>query len=171
MRSKIKLSFRIDKIWLLAILIAVVILDQLTKFWAFNSLKDAPEHIIWVLDFRLLFNKGAVLGRGAEFGYFFIIISIIIVLVFLGLVFLKNKYPIQETKYLIAFALVAGGAAGNASDRIFRDDRAVVDFIDFWEWPVFNIADAAITIGVIILITIFLLETKSIKNSDEIQAE
>jgi signal peptidase II len=63
-------------------------------------------------------------------------------------------WRVNETLLAVALALVIGGAVGNVIDRIRFG--AVVDFLDFhvagWHWPAFNIADSAITIGVILLI-------------------
>ena len=62
-----------------------------------------------------------------------------------------NRYPLW-VYVTIAVALVLGGALGNLADRAFRDGQgflggAVIDFIDLQWWPVFNVADAAITVG------------------------
>jgi signal peptidase II len=71
------------------------------------------------------------------------------------------RYPAEKAGLQIAFALILGGAAGNLWDRIF--DGQVTDFIDVFirdhHWPVFNIADSAITLGVIgLAIALFLFE-------------
>ena len=56
----------------------------------------------------------------------------------------------------LAVGLIVGGAIGNSLDRIFRSERAVVDFLDFhlagWHWPAFNLADSAIVLGVAALV-------------------
>lgn len=62
------------------------------------------------------------------------------------IIFLTRKNTIKEQ---IPWGIITGGALGNATDRIFYG--AVTDFIDLHIWPVFNIADAAITIGIILL--------------------
>jgi signal peptidase II len=71
---------------------------------------------------------------------------------------------------------VCGGAAGNVVDRLFRGDAwlrgAVVDFIDFQWWPVFNIADAAITVGaVLLLISTFLAEFRDSRSNKNLASE
>jgi signal peptidase II len=71
---------------------------------------------------------------------------------------------------------VCGGAAGNVVDRLFRGDGwlhgAVVDFIDLQWWPVFNIADAAITVGaVLLLVSTFISEFRDSRSADEISTE
>jgi signal peptidase II len=76
----------------------------------------------------------------------------------------------------LGVSLVCGGAAGNVIDRLFRGDAwlrgAVVDFIDFQWWPVFNVADAAITVGaVLLLIATFLAEFRDSRSDENLASE
>jgi signal peptidase II len=60
---------------------------------------------------------------------------------------------LRSTLMAVAIGLVIGGALGNVGDRLFRDTGgAVVDFVDFGWWPVFNLADSCVTIGAVLLI-------------------
>jgi signal peptidase II len=71
----------------------------------------------------------------------------------------------------IALGLIMGGAAGNLIDRLLRDEGllrgAVVDFIDLQWFPVFNVADAAINIGAVLLVLALLLEARSTDSGRE----
>ncbi len=153
-------NFHSARLWLLVIPCFAVVLDQVTKLWAYEVLKTRPNgmfHIFWVLDFQLLFNSGAILGFGPNSGIFFVVVALVVTIIFIYLVLLKPQTRIQDKKYLFALSLIIGGAVGNAVDRLFRQnpdprqrgfgEGAVVDFIDIGRWPVFNIADVFITIG------------------------
>ena len=73
-----------------------------------------------------------------------------------ALVLIRTMHRTYERTVLVALALVLGGALGNLADRLFRAPGwlrgAVVDFIRLDGWPTFNVADAAITIGAVILV-------------------
>lgn len=139
--------------------------DQLAKFWVVTALELGEKfHLIWLLDIKLGKNYGAILGiGGGDSGILFFSISILIMVAFLALIFLKslpsikNIQSILMTRHFIAFALIVGGAIGNAADRVFRSedgfaDGGVVDFVKFGRWPVFNLADSSITAGIILLV-------------------
>jgi signal peptidase II len=135
-----------------AIAAAVVLFDQLAKHWAINSLSDDRViEVIWTLQFNLAFNSGMAFSTGTGLGPL-IGVGATVVIVWL-LVSIRNP-----TSWLsaIGVGLVIGGAAGNLADRLFRGDGfldgAVVDFIDFQWFPIFNIADAAINVGAALLI-------------------
>ena len=136
----------------------MVAVDQLTKWWAVNELADGP--IVLIDDFlqlRLLFNTGASFSILTNAGPILAIVAFGVI----GLI----VYVLGEASHrveAIALGLVLGGAIGNLIDRLFRGDGfldgAVVDFIDFSFFATFNVADAAINIGVaLLLIAVFLL--------------
>lgn len=143
----------------MALAFAVVVADQLSKTWAVNELTDGRIiHVIWTLQFKLGFNSGMAFSQGEGIGPIIGIIALIAVAVLL--VSLRRTGSVLSS---LGVALVCGGAAGNVIDRLFRGDGwlqgAVVDFIDLQWWPVFNIADAAITVGaVLLLISTFISE-------------
>lgn len=149
--------------WRLAVALAVaagvVVADQATKSWALHHAQPA-RHVLWTLWLDLTFNSGAAfgLGRGAtplvEGGVF----AVLAALVFFG----RRNWPVQGWSAPVGLGLVLGGAIGNLVDRFFRHvpdhPGAVIDFIAAarvghrdW-WPVFNLADAAITVGVAVLV-------------------
>lgn len=147
---------------------AVVLIDQLTKTWAINALDDGRIiHVIWTLQFALGFNSGMAFSQGEGIGPIIGVIALIAVVALL--VSLRKT---GSTMSSLGVSLVCGGAAGNVVDRLFRGDGwlhgAVVDFIDLQWWPVFNIADAAITVGaVLLLISTFMAEFRDSRTKDE----
>ena len=136
-----------------AVAALVVLLDQLTKTWAVNALDDGHDvDVIWTLRFHLTFNGGMAFSQGRGLGPVIGIVAIIVVVILL--VSLRRT---GSTVAAVAVGLVVGGAAGNILDRLFRSGDGflkgeVVDFIDLQWWPVFNVADAAVVIGGILLL-------------------
>jgi signal peptidase II len=129
----------------------VVVLDQLTKHWALDALTDghvtsAPRHVIWTLQFNLSFNSGMAFSTGQGIGP---IIGAAAIVVVAGLALSVRR--VGSPLAVIAAGLVTGGAIGNLSDRLFRGrgglHGSVIDFIDLQWFPIFNVADSAITIG------------------------
>jgi signal peptidase II len=134
------------------IVLLVIVADQLSKFWILRNLR--PGEILWD---NGLFRILHVQNTGAAFGIFkghtpaLIVVDFIGIFVILFLVFgLRNRWPfIKNMLVLTAIGLILGGTIGNLIDRLRMGQ--VTDFIDFKIWPVFNVADASVTIGVIIL--------------------
>ena len=139
---------------------AVVVADQITKHWALNRLSGGRTiDILGSLRFNLSFNSGMAFSQGKGLGPLIAIVGVVVV-AFL-LVGLRRNTPSGA----VFVGLVAGGAAGNIVDRAFRGDAwlrgAVVDFIDLQWWPIFNIADAAICVGGVLLVLSSLRQEKS----------
>lgn len=131
----------------MAIALAVIAIDQLTKHWAVNALTDEPPiHVIWTLQWNLTFNSGMAFSKGQGLGPIIGLVAVVVVVVVL-LGVRKNSNPMVA----IAAGFVVGGALGNLADRIFRGDGwlhgSVVDFIDFQWFPIFNVADMAVNVG------------------------
>ncbi len=131
----------------MAIALAVIAIDQLTKHWAVNALTDEPpRHVIWTLQWNLSFNSGMAFSKGQGIGPIIGLVAVIVVVVIL-LGVRKNSSPVVA----IAAGFVVGGALGNLADRLFRGDGwlhgSVVDFIDFQWFPIFNVADMAVNVG------------------------
>lgn len=136
----------------------IVFLDQLTKYLALSKL--TPGETIPLIGG--IFHLTLVHNQGIAFGFFRRYESLLFILITLSLVVLlvyghyicKEKKPISgvmDCRVSHAFsrwgiALILGGAVGNWIDRVRF--HAVIDFLDFRFWPVFNLADTAITIGV-----------------------
>jgi signal peptidase II len=129
----------------------IVVVDQLTKWWALNALDgDRTIDLVWTLRFALAFNEGMAFSRGTGLGK---VIAVVALGVIVALV--RSLRTNLDVRTRVAMTLVIGGAIGNLVDRIFRAstwlDGAVVDFIDLQWWPVFNVADMAIVCGAVLL--------------------
>ena len=131
--------------------LAVVTLDQLTKWWASATLDDGHViDIVWTLRLNLVRNSGAAFSTGRGLGPVFGVIAVVLVLVLV-----RMGRVMQSSAMTIALGLVLGGALGNFGDRLFRSGSGgflggyVVDFIDVQWWPVWNVADMAIVCGAI----------------------
>jgi signal peptidase II len=134
---------------LIAILIVAV--DQLTKAWALSALDDRDIDLVWTLRLHLTRNSGMAFSRGEGLGPVIGVVALIVVAALL--VSLRRQTGAAGTA---AVGLVIGGAAGNVVDRLFRSPGwlrgAVIDFIDLQWWPIFNVADMAITVGGLLLV-------------------
>jgi signal peptidase II len=173
-RPKLAADIRRQLLIPFLILLAVVIADQLTKLWAFNALSQTPS--ISVLGdffrFKLAHNMGGALGTNLGGRLFYLTASTIILIVIFYIIY-RNRVLAVVTWPLAA---ISGGAIGNMIDRIRIG--SVIDFIDidFFDidfagyhlerWWTFNIADSAITVGMIILaIYIFFYSKKESRMS------
>ena len=131
------------------IVASILFLDQLTKFLVVNNLAlHKPVILIkGVFYLTLVYNRGAAFGLLKNQIPVFIVASIFaIALIFLNL---KNSKSRQLSLYNVSLYLILSGALGNLIDRVFFG--YVIDFLDFRVWPVFNIADSAITVGAVLL--------------------
>ena len=149
---------------MLGVVTAVVLLDQITKHWALGALGDGHViPVVWTLRFSLGFNSGFAFGTGQGYGVLVGFVALAVVAWVLRMMS-RSNHPVVAT----GLALVSGGALGNIVDRIFRGDGwmrgKVVDFIDLQWWPVFNIADAAICTGAVVLIVGSWLEWRTTGN-------
>lgn len=137
--------------------LAVYGLDQATKLVVVHSLR--LFQVVPVLPFfNLVYyqNTGSAFGMFRGLGnLFFIVISIAAVA---GVSFML----VRDARNRFAFALVLGGAAGNVTDRIARG--AVVDFLEIYAgkfyWPAFNVADSALTAGIILLVITAVIDSR-----------
>ena len=125
----------------------IVLLDQISKAWALRDLADGRIiHVIWTMQFNLTYNRGMAFSRGTGIGPIIGVIGLVVV----ALLLLSLRRA-DNALTRVATGLIIGGAVGNILDRLFRGSGwmrgAVIDFIDFQWWPVFNIADMAIMIG------------------------
>lgn len=146
----------------LTIVAVVLVCDMLTKLWIiqnFSLYESVPVLGEWV---RLTYthNRGAAFGIhvGEHSRLFFLVLSLV-ALVVLGLLY--RGTAATDRLRIGALSLVAGGAVGNIVDRI-RYERGVVDFLDVGigshRWPVFNVADMAVSTGAILLLVSFYAE-------------
>lgn len=110
-----------------------------------------------------IFHITYVQNTGAAFSIlkgktlFFTVVSFIAVLL---IIFILIQYPFKAKIYGVVTAMVLGGAMGNLVDRLRYG--YVVDFLDFRIWPVFNVADCAIVVGVLVLVYLIVFDPKLI---------
>jgi signal peptidase II len=137
---------------------AVVILDQLTKAMVRPTLAlhQSVELIPGFLDLTRVHNTGAAFGmlNDIDFPLKTLVLSLVALLALAGVAWYASSVPLTDRLARIGVAGVLGGAIGNLIDR--AKDGYVLDFVDAyygtWHFWAFNVADAAITIGVIFMI-------------------
>ena len=144
----------------------IAVLDQLSKAWALRDLADGHIiHVIWTLQFNLTYNRGMAFSRGTGLGPVIGVIALVVVVMLL-----LSLRRADNSLTRLATGLIIGGAVGNILDRLFRGSGwmrgAVIDFIDFQWWPVFNIADMAIMIGAATMIVAMLKYNSQIERTD-----
>lgn len=132
----------------LATAAVVVAVDQVTKSLALSALADGPVDLFWTLRLDLSFNSGLAFSLGPGLTPWITLVAVLLVGALLVM-----AHRVTSTLTAVALGLVLGGALGNLADRLVRGhEGAVVDFIDLQWWPVFNVADMAITIGAMLLV-------------------
>ena len=143
---------RRQRSYLLLIVVAalVVIVDRVTKIYVERHFgvgygpRDVIDHIVYLAVTR---NSGAAFGLFQNFTFAFLIISIVVMI---GILIYYDRVPRREFAARLGFSLIFGGAAANAYDRGIKG--SVIDFIQVPHWPTFNVADSAITVGVVLLV-------------------
>ena len=140
---------------LAAIAVAVVVADQLTKWWATAELSDGHSvDLLWTLRLRLTRNFGSAFSLGQGRGALISLLALGVVAVLL-----RSGRHATRPAAAAALGLVLGGAMGNLADRAFRAGEGllgggVVDFIDLQWWPVFNVADMGVVCGATLLVVV-----------------
>ena len=149
-----------------AIAFTVALLDQLSKYYIQRAFR--PGQVVTIIPH--VFNLTFVLNPGAAFGFlagasanfrnpFFIIVSLLAIVF---IVYHRSRYRRMELLPSLGLSLILGGALGNLVDRLRLG--MVVDFLDFYygdyHWPAFNVADSAITVGVVLMILQLIAERR-----------
>ncbi|MEI7999147.1 MAG: signal peptidase II [Candidatus Omnitrophota bacterium] len=143
---------KIDIIIFISGVLGIVVIDRFSKIF-FSHLLDLNESLIIIknfLYFTLVHNTGIAFGLLKDCGFVFFIVPVVLIFLLIYNIYYYRHAQELSRIYITAFSLILGGAVGNLIDRISLG--YVVDFIDFRIWPVFNIADSAITIGAIIIL-------------------
>ena len=130
---------------------SILVLDQWTKHWAAATLAGRPPVDVLgeFVRFTYTRNSGVAFGLGAGIPFPYAVFSLAAVVAILYL-FARQRVttPVRQ----VAFSLILGGALGNLVDRLVSGE--VVDFILVgwrrWYWPVFNVADSAVSVGVVL---------------------
>lgn len=136
----------------LGVALAVVVVDLWTKRYAALNFKGNPVEVIpGFLEFTYVENPGGAFGSFQNGGTIIAVAALVVTGIVIGA--LAAPRPRIET---VALGLVLGGAIGNLVDRFARGDGiidgAVIDWIDLWIIPTFNVADASVTIAVVVLL-------------------
>ena len=153
------LANRIHRVGL-GLITAIVVADQLSKWWIVEHVMQPPR----VIPVTSFFNLVMGWNRGVSFGLFNseTAVAWIFIVLALGIVAFLAAWLVKADRMFVAVALsaVIGGAIGNVIDRIRFG--AVADFLDFHvfghHWPAFNVADSAISLGAALLIIDALFE-------------
>jgi signal peptidase II len=147
----------------------VVLLDQLSKLWIVDNISQQPSQVLIDGFLRLRYTR----NTGAAFGFFqggTGMLSIAAIAIVGAIIFSATRMGSSNRLTLLSMGLIVGGALGNLVDRLRLG--YVVDFIEVYgpriqlgnsvyTWPVFNAADSAITVGVILLVVTLLFGDKS----------
>nr|WP_239460397.1 signal peptidase II [Enorma massiliensis] len=153
--------------------VTVACFDQIAKAVARVALSPAGtvgvQVIPGILNFELVYNEGAAFGLGE--GYTLVFVTLAVIMVMASLIYLLRA-PLVSSWEVVGLALVCGGAVGNAIDRVAHG--VVTDFIAtaFIDFPVFNIADIGITVGVVVaLIGFIFLSPANLAARERAEAE
>lgn len=135
--------------WVLGLAALLVVVDQATKYWAVAALSNGEviDVIGELIQFRLIYNPGAAFSIGTGHTWIFTIASAVVVGVVVWIARRVRSWP-----WAISLGLVLGGATTHLLDRLFRDPGfargMVVDFIDYFDLFVGNVADIALVVGI-----------------------
>jgi signal peptidase II len=129
----------------------IILLDQATKYIIRTNLAlgEVYRPELWITQFARIVhwqNTGAAFGMFQSLGNVFMILSMI---VSAAIIYYYPQVPRQDKLIRLAMAMLLGGAVGNLIDRLYQG--YVTDFVSVGEFPVFNIADACISLGVVVL--------------------
>jgi signal peptidase II len=151
------MSFATARAWSLAGVVCglVFVADQAAKAAVEAHLVPGQfEEVLGPLDLTLSHNRGVAFGLAGGAGVKLVLVTAL-ALGAIGFFFSRNP---QRPGMWLAVGLIAGGAIGNLADRIRAD--AVTDFIAVGSWPPFNLADVAITLGVVLLVLLYMRDAE-----------
>jgi signal peptidase II len=136
---------------LLAAAAIVVALDQVVKQWALEALAGGPITLVpGAVTLRLTFNSGGAFGFFQGRPTVFLVAALA---VSAGILVAARR--VSDPALLVPLGMILGGGLGNAVDRLARSySGRVVDFIDLHVWPVFNLADSSIVLGVLAVLAL-----------------
>lgn len=148
------------------IALLVILLDQWTKWLIVQNMKLGERISVWDPWFGILShrNRGAAWGMLEGQMWIFYIVTIVVVI---GIIYYFHKQAKGKQFFAVSLMILLGGTLGNFIDRLFRGE--VVDFIDVlipiinYDFPIFNIADTALTISIILIIIVLFNEERAEK--------
>lgn len=131
--------------------------DQLSKLLVEQNIEKGNSiYLAEIFRISNIKNTGTAFGMLKDSNVIFALLTLSVIL---GIIWYNRKIP-KNNIAQTGFALILGGAAGNFIDRAFLN--GVTDFIDFKFWPAFNIADSALTIGIIMLLFYYYFTEKKV---------
>lgn len=152
---------------LIALAIIVVLVDQGTKWWAEATLDEGKRVPLIgdLLGLQLVYNPGAAFSIGTEYTW---VLAIIAGLAVIGLAIYGSR--VQTRGMAFAIGLLLGGATTHLGDRLFRQPGFgrghVVDFIDYGNWFIGNVADIALVGGAILVVALSLLSYRTANKTE-----
>lgn len=158
--------------WVLALAAVTVMGDQAAKVWAVSALSGGETVAVVdnVIRFRLVYNPGAAFSIGVGFTWVFALASAGAVAVIV-----RSARRVRSRAWTVALGLLLGGAATHLIDRLLREPGFarghVVDFIDYAGFFVGNVADIALTIGVLLIVVLSLRGVRIDGGSDRETAD
>lgn len=140
---------RFHKVYFFTLTFFILVCDQFSKNWIIRQFEPGESWPLIKDIFHLTYvrNSGAAFGIFAFRTSFFIIVSLFMIFLIL---YGERLFPRESSFLHIGMSLLLGGALGNLIDRIRYG--YVIDFLDFKIWPVFNVADISLVIGIIFLV-------------------
>ena len=144
------------------IALIIVLVDQLTKWLVLKNMELGERIAIWDPWFGLLShrNRGAAWGMLEGQMWLFFIVTVVVIA---GIIYMNHKEAKGNPFLQVSLAVLLGGAIGNFIDRMLLGE--VVDFVDIlipvinYHFPIFNVADMALTFGVILIFIAMLLDS------------
>jgi signal peptidase II len=150
-------SFAVARAWALAGVVCGLVFaaDQAAKAMIERHLVPGQyEEVLGPLELTLSHNRGVAFGLAGGAGAGLVLVTLVALGV-IGFLFARNP---RRPGMWVAVGLLAGGAIGNLADRIRAD--AVTDFVAVGDWPPFNLADVAITFGVLLIVWFYLRDAE-----------
>ncbi len=146
----------------------VVALDQWSKYFVRLNLAPRERWVPWewLAPYARIINSS---NTGAAFGFFkdgALLFTVVAILVSIAIIIYYPRVPGSQKALRVALALQLGGALGNLADRLLQAGQ-VTDYISVGRFPVFNIADAAIFLGVVILLVSSFIEGRRSRKETE----
>jgi len=141
----------------------VVVVDRITKIFVERrfGVGYGPRQILdHFLSLTVTRNRGAAFGLFQNFTLGFLAVSVVVLI---GILIYYWWLPAGDWPARLGLALVFGGALANAYDRLVKG--SVIDFLQLPHWPIFNVADSSISVGVAILVLGGLLRTGRVNRS------
>lgn len=151
----------------------IIAIDQVSKAYIRATFTGPDGMQMWApWDWLMPYARIVhVTNTGVAFGMFqgmWMIFAVLSALVSLGIIYYFPRVPLEDGVLRFSMSMMLGGALGNLIDRIFHEGR-VTDFISVGDFPVWNVADASITVGVIILILGMWIQEARQKQAKEVE--